>query len=91
MKYCSNQEQSEHGINNSEIMGKYKPLEEMIESVQGLMGTEVQNKTSNNAEACPLVAVKGTADTGYDTSVSVFDDHSGEFMRVMLLTQEPVF
>ncbi len=55
------------------------------------MGTEVQNKTSNNAEACPLVAVKGTADTGYDTSVSVFDAHSGEFMRVMLLTQEPVF
>ncbi len=45
----------------------------MKESVQGLMGTEVQNKTSNNAEACPLVAVKGTADTGYDTSVSVFD------------------
>ncbi len=45
----------------------------MKESVQGLMGTEVQNKTSNNAEACPLVAVKGTADTDYDTSVSVFD------------------
>ncbi len=45
----------------------------MKESVQGLMGTEVQNKTSNNAEVCPLVAVKGTADTDYDTSVSVFD------------------
>ncbi len=45
----------------------------MKESVQGLMGTEVQNKTRNNAKACPLVAVKGTADTGYDTSVSVFD------------------
>ncbi len=34
---------------------------------------------------------KGTADTGYDTSVSVFDAHSGECMRVMLLTQEPAF
>ncbi len=59
--------------------------------MQGLMGTEVQNKTNNNAEVCPLVSVKGTADTGYDTSVSVFDAHSGECMRVMLLTQEPAF
>ncbi len=60
-------------------MSKYKQLEEMKESVQGLMGTEVQNKTSNNAEACPLVAVKGTADTGYDTSVSVLYIHTASF------------